>query len=77
MHLQRMAGRRNRGADQARTGTILDDPPIDFSAMARSMGVWAQGPVSDPDELAPTLGRALEVVKTGRPALVDVLTQPR
>jgi thiamine pyrophosphate-dependent acetolactate synthase large subunit-like protein len=77
MHLQRMANRRNRGVENARIGTVLDDPAIDYAQMARSMGVWAEGPILEPDKLAPALARALDVVKSGKPALVDVVAQPR
>ena len=77
MHIQRMASRRNRGADPAPTGTLLTDPNIDFAQMAHSMGVWAEGPISDPQQLAPAIARALAVVKSGKPALLDVVTQPR
>ena len=41
------------------------------------MGVWSTGPVSDPAQLAGALKRAMDVVKSGAPALVDVFTQPR
>jgi hypothetical protein len=41
------------------------------------MGVWAEGPIEDPSEVAPALSRAVEVVKSGYPALVDVVSQPR
>jgi benzoylformate decarboxylase/acetolactate synthase-1/2/3 large subunit len=41
------------------------------------MGVYAEGPISDPRELAPAIARAIQVVKRGEPALLDVLTQPR
>jgi thiamine pyrophosphate-dependent acetolactate synthase large subunit-like protein len=77
MHLQRIASRRNRGAATAPIGTVLTDPAIDYRQMASSMGVWAEGPISDPDKLKPALARALAVVKSGKSALLDVLTQPR
>ena len=41
------------------------------------MGVQGFGPIKDPKELAPTLKRAVEIVKRGKSALVDVWTQPR
>ena len=41
------------------------------------MGWWAAGPIKDPSELGAALKRAVEVVKSGQPALVDVWTQPR
>jgi acetolactate synthase I/II/III large subunit len=77
MHIQRMANRHNRGITRAGIGTTLEGPSIDFARLAQSMGVHAEGPVSDPKDLAPALQRALEVVENGQPALVDVLTQPR
>ncbi len=78
MHLQRMAARRQRGIDgSARIGNVFDDPTIDYAGLARSMGVWASGPVTEPGELAPALRAALEVVASGAPALVDVVCQPR
>ena len=40
-------------------------------------GVWSAGPITDPNELAPALKKAVAVVKAGEPALVDVVTQPR
>jgi len=72
-----MAARRERGIDRAHIGNVLDDPGIDFAKLAQSMGVHAEGPVSDPKDLAPTIRRAIAAVKSGQPALVDVLTQPR
>ena len=77
MHLQRMANRHNRGVTRAAIGTTIENPNIDFAAMARSMGVHAEGPVTDPKDLAPAIRKALAVVKAGQPALVDVVSQPR
>jgi thiamine pyrophosphate-dependent acetolactate synthase large subunit-like protein len=77
MHIQRMANRRDRGADHGTVGTVLNDPAIDYAAMAKSMGMWAEGPISKPEELGPALVRALAQVKNGQPALLDVVTQPR
>jgi acetolactate synthase I/II/III large subunit len=81
MHVQRLANRRNRvaalGRDRSPIGTSIENPDIDYASMAKSMGVWSAGPVKDPAELGPTLKRAVEVVKAGEPALVDVWTQPR
>jgi acetolactate synthase I/II/III large subunit len=77
MHLQRMANRHQRGITTAEIGTTIKNPNIDFAAMARSMGVHGEGPITDPNDLGPALKRALEVVARGEPALVDVVTQPR
>ncbi len=77
MQVQIMADRHNRGITNASIGSVLVDPPIDYSKLAQGMGVHAEGPISDPNDLAPAIRRAIEVVKGGNPALVDVLTQPR
>jgi thiamine pyrophosphate-dependent acetolactate synthase large subunit-like protein len=77
MHLQRMAAVHNRRMDQPMIGTGIYDPFIDFAKIAQGMGVSAEGPITDPADLAPALKRAVDVVKSGAPALVDVVTQPR
>lgn len=77
MHLQRMACRHNRGIDRTKIGTALNDPNIDYAKLAQSMGLYAEGPISDPKDLGPALRRAVHVVKRGEPALVDVVSQPR
>ena len=77
MHLQRMTSWRDRGAKRWNIGTRINEPNIDFALMAKSMGVWAEGPITQPNELGPALDRALDVVRSGRPALLDVVTQPR
>ncbi|MGA8224249.1 MAG: thiamine pyrophosphate-dependent enzyme [Candidatus Acidiferrales bacterium] len=77
MQVQIMANRHSRGTDRANIGTTLSEPPIDFSKLAQSMGMYAEGPISDPKDLGPALARAIQVVKRGQPALLDVLTQPR
>jgi acetolactate synthase I/II/III large subunit len=81
MHVQRLSNRRNRVAALGKTmgpiGTSIEAPDIDYGKLASSMGVQGFGPIKDPKDLAPTLKRAVEVVKRGEPALVDVWTQPR
>jgi acetolactate synthase-1/2/3 large subunit len=77
MHVQRMCGLHNRGVDRAWIGTTIDNPPIDYAKLAQSMGVWAEGPVTDPAKLGASLKRAADVVKSGQPALVDVVCQGR
>ena len=81
MHLQRLSNRRNRVANLGKTmgpvGTSIENPDIDYAKLASSMGVWSMGPISDPKELGPALKKAVEVVKSGQPALLDTVTQPR
>ncbi len=77
MFLQYMAGVRGRGTDRAHIGTTLRDPFIDYARMAQAYGVAGEGPIDDPEQVAPALRRGLEVVKAGEPYMIDILTQPR
>ena len=78
MHIQRMANRHQRGIENAGIGTTITDPNIDFATMVRGMGVHGEGPVTEAKDLGPAIRRALDAVeRSGGPALVDVVTQPR
>jgi len=77
MEVQKMALQHGRGISRAYIGNKLEDPSIDYAKLAQGMGVHGEGPISDPAELGPAIRRAVEIVKRGEPALVDVLTQPR
>src|SRR3954466_996645 len=76
-HQVRMARLRGTDLDKAHIGMDLFGPEPDFGALARSMGVWGEGPVEDPKDVRGALTRALEVVKSGKPALVDTITRKR
>ncbi len=77
MHIQRMANRHQRGITNWHIGTMIDNPNVDFAKIAQGMGVYAEGPITNPNDLGPAIQRALAIVKKGEPALVDVVTQPR
>ena len=77
MHVQRMADRRDRNPTTAHIGTAINSPNIDFAKLAQSFGVWSQGPISNPAQLASAFAAAIKVVKSGKPALLDIVTQPR
>jgi thiamine pyrophosphate-dependent acetolactate synthase large subunit-like protein len=51
----------------------LDDPVINFSMLARSMGVKGD-PVKDPGDLGPTLKAT---IGSGEPRLVEVFVENR
>jgi acetolactate synthase I/II/III large subunit len=77
-HILRAGLRHGRGtSDSSKIGTAIDDPNIDFAMLARSMGVHGEGPIENPNDLAPALRRAIATVEKGEPAVVDVVTQPR
>jgi thiamine pyrophosphate-dependent acetolactate synthase large subunit-like protein len=77
MHIQRMAGRHQRGIDRAGIGTTITDPNIDYAKIAQGMGWYAEGPIENPNDLGPAIRRAIAAVKRGEPALLDTVTQPR
>jgi acetolactate synthase I/II/III large subunit len=77
MYVEDMAARAERGIDRAWIGTALTNPNINYAMLAKAYGVYSEGPITNPNELGPALARALQVVKRGEPALVDVVTQPR
>lgn len=76
-HQIRMA--RSRGTDEgkAHIGMDIFDPEPDFATIAKGMGMWSEGPIDNPQDVGPALRRALEVVKSGKPALVDIITRHR
>ena len=77
MHLQRMAALHDRRPDQAGIGNAIDNPNIDYAKLAQAHGVWGEGPITDPSKLGAALKRAVAVVKSGAPALLDVVCQAR
>jgi thiamine pyrophosphate-dependent acetolactate synthase large subunit-like protein len=77
MFVEYMCGVRGRGTDRGHIGTTLRDPFIDYRMMAAAYGMAGEGPISDPEKLAPALQRGIAAVKRGAPYLIDVLTQPR
>jgi acetolactate synthase-1/2/3 large subunit len=76
-HQIRMARLRGTDIEKAHIGMDLFGPEPDFGALARSMGVWGEGPIDNPKDVRGALLRALEVVKSGKPALIDTVTQHR
>src|SRR5690606_1464620 len=75
-HQGMMARVRNRPEENKTVGIDITDPVVDFAAMARSMGAWAEGAIERAEDLRGAFERALyEVQANGRVALVDVVTQ--
>src|SRR5579871_4461188 len=77
MYVQMVANKHDRGIESSHIGTTLTAPNIDYAMMAKSYGLYSEGPISDPRELGPAIRRGIERVKKGEPALLDVVTQPR
>jgi acetolactate synthase-1/2/3 large subunit len=75
-HAGNVARRRGRDPERRMVGTAIGDPAVDFPALARSFGVFAEDPVERPEQLGAALGRAVaHVTQQGMPALVDVRTR--
>jgi len=73
-HQELVARQRGRPVENCGIGTRIDSPPVDYAGLARSFGVYGDGPVIKPGDLRPALERALAYIKEkGQPALVDVL----
>ena len=76
-HQERMARWRQRPLENKGIGIRIEEPAPDLTAIARALHVDGFGPIAEPDQLGPTLDKAIEIVESGKPAVVDVITQPR
>jgi benzoylformate decarboxylase/acetolactate synthase-1/2/3 large subunit len=77
-HQERLARQRGTPVERAGIGMAIDTPAPDFTAIARGFGWWAEGPITDPSLVRDAVRKASEhVLQTGRPALVDVICQPK
>jgi acetolactate synthase-1/2/3 large subunit len=76
-HQERVAEVRGRPVENKTIGIRIEEPEVDFGAMARTYGCWGAGPITEPKDLIKTLREAVRVVKEGKPALVDVVCQMR
>ena len=77
MFVADMAARAQRDVSKVDIGNAITDPNIDYATMAKAYGMYGVGPIENPADLGPALKKAIEVVKRGEPALVDVVSQPR
>ncbi|MGH2441725.1 MAG: thiamine pyrophosphate-binding protein [Chloroflexota bacterium] len=66
---------RGRPGETAEIGNTITGPQIDFGGLARAFGVWAEEPVTQTCNLHGAIVRALNVIKEGHPALIDVVTE--
>ncbi|MPZ61462.1 MAG: thiamine pyrophosphate-binding protein [Propionibacteriales bacterium] len=76
-HQERIARHRGTPVENAYLGMEIDGPPPDFANVARSLGWYGEGPITDPGGVQEAVRRAAEVViSSGQPAMVDVVCQP-
>jgi acetolactate synthase-1/2/3 large subunit len=76
-HQERMAKWRQRPVENKGIGIRIEDPAPDLAAISRALSVDAFGPITEPDQLGSILDKAISVVEGGKPAVVDIVTQPR
>ncbi len=77
MIIQRMSSVRSRGSGRSHIGNVISDPNINYAQMAKAYGMYSEGPIENPRDLAGAYQRALAKVRAGEPALIDVVSQPR
>lgn len=76
-HQEFVARERKRPLGNVGVGIHITEPSPDFALLARTFGMDGFGPVDNPAALRSVLEQAVATVRSGRPALVDVITQPR
>ena len=76
-HQIHVAEMRETPVERAYIGQDIAGPEPDFATLAKSCGWYAEGPITDPAEIAGALRRAIAKVKAGQPALVDTILRPR
>jgi acetolactate synthase-1/2/3 large subunit len=76
-HQIRMAKHRGTPVARANIGMDISKPEVDFAALARSMGWYAEDRIEAGKDVGAALRRAIAQVKAGKPALVDTVTQFR
>lgn len=75
-HALNTAHERDRDPERRGIGTHLRNPEVDFARLAQSFGIYSEGPIESPKDLAPALRKAIKVVQEKRlPALIDVVCQ--
>lgn len=73
-HQTVMAEQRQHPLTGVGVGIDMEGPRVQFAALARSLGVHAEGPISEPRELDEALKRAVQIVRAGEPVVVEVDT---
>jgi thiamine pyrophosphate-dependent acetolactate synthase large subunit-like protein len=72
LHQERVARERGRPVENRWIGQRIAQPDIDLAAMARAQGAAGFGPVTEPAHVAAALREAIDAVRGGAVAVVDV-----
>jgi len=73
-HQANIAKARGRPPENAYIGTTTRGPDVDFVKVSEGYGAYAEGPITNPDDLAGAFQRAVKVVESGGVAVIDVRT---
>jgi thiamine pyrophosphate-dependent acetolactate synthase large subunit-like protein len=76
LHQERVARTRGRAVENRWIGQRIAEPDIDLAAMGRAQGAIGFGPVTDPAQVAAMLRQAIDAVRGGAVAVVDVRVVP-
>jgi thiamine pyrophosphate-dependent acetolactate synthase large subunit-like protein len=72
IHQETVAITRNRPVENRWIGQRIDDPTVSIEKYAASLGVESAGPIEKVSDLVPALEKALSVVESGKPYLLNV-----
>lgn len=72
LHQERVAKRRERPVENRWIGQRIDDPAPDIAMMARAQGAMGIGPIRDETMLVVEMKKAIEAVRAGHVAVLDV-----
>ena len=74
VHQERVARMRGRPVDNKWIGMRMSNPDIALTEMAHAQGCKAYGPIEDQDALVQALADAIDDVRAGHVAVVEVIT---
>jgi thiamine pyrophosphate-dependent acetolactate synthase large subunit-like protein len=76
-HQDRIAQFRDRPPENKWIAQRMENPEVDFGGIAKTFGLHGEGPIKEASEVGPALRRAIEAVKRGQLAVVNVWTENR
>lgn len=75
VHQEKVASVRGRDVARRWVGQRIDDPAPDLAGLARAQGLDGFGPVTTRAELIDALKQGIDLVREGRPVVIDVVVQ--
>ena len=75
IHQETVAKMRDRAPENRWIGQRIDDPEVDIAEYAASLGVDSAGPVTKIGDLVPAIDKALKIVDSGKPYVLNIHVQ--